>query len=114
MTKKEEGIDVKDLLYHFLSNWRVFVFSIVVCLAVACIYIYYAMPTYRVTASVMVRDEKRGGDYITELTVFEDINALAKSATDNEVEILRSKSLARRRVTELGLYKSYKGHSGFR
>ena len=82
MTKKEEGIDVKDLLYHFLSNWRVFVFSIVVCLAVACIYIYYAMPTYRVTASVMVRDEKRGGDYITELTVFEDINALAKSATD--------------------------------
>lgn len=114
MTKKEEGIDVKDLLYHFLSNWRVFVFSIVVCLAVACIYIYYAMPTYRVTASVMVRDEKRGGDYITELTVFEDINALAKSATDNEVEILRSKSLARRTVTELGLYKSYMGHSGFR
>lgn len=114
MNKNEEGIDVKDLLYHFLSNWRVFVISIVVCLAVACIYIYYAMPTYRVTASVMVRDEKRGGDFITELSVFEDINALAKSATDNEVEILRSKSLARRAVQELGLYKSYEGKLGLR
>lgn len=112
--REEEGIDVKDLLYHFLSNWRVFVFSVVVCLAVACIYIYYAMPTYRVSASVMVRDEKRGGDYITELAVFDEINALAKSATDNEVEILRSKSLSRRTVTELGLYKSYTGKSGFR
>ena len=58
----DDEVDVKEYLFYFLAHWKEFVISLGVCLVAAILYLYCVMPIYQVTATIMVRDEKRGGD----------------------------------------------------
>ncbi len=109
----DDEIDVKDYLFYFVAHWRTFALSLGVCLLLAIIYLYRTMPVYQVSATIMVRDEKRGGDFLTELSVFDGINAMNNSNTDNEVEVLRSKTLIKDVICTYQLYKSYIGKKHF-
>lgn len=104
-----QEIDIKEYLFYFLDHWKYFLVGLLVCLCVAFFYISYVMPTYQVTSTIMVKDEKRGGNFVTELSVFEDINALNNSNTDNEVEVLRSKTLIKNVIYTTQIYKQYIG-----
>ena len=105
----DEEVDLKEYLFYFLAHWKEFVISLGVCLVAAILYLYCVMPIYQVTATIMVRDEKRGGDFMTELSVFDGINALTNSNTDNEVEVLRSKTLIKNVIYTTQIYKDYLG-----
>lgn len=109
---QEEGsVDMKELVYSFLSNWKLFVISLCVCLLGAFAYLHFTMPTYRVSSKIMIRDEKRGGGSFSEISVFDDIDMLYKANTENEVEFLKSKTLVKNVILERGLYVDYYGKS---
>ncbi|MFR9004794.1 MAG: tyrosine protein kinase, partial [Parabacteroides merdae] len=70
-------------------------------------------PVYNINASIIIKDDKKGGN-ASDLSAFEDIGIISSSKNiDNEIEILRSKSLIKDVVSELGLYINYSGESGF-
>ena len=104
--KEKDGnsIEMKDLVYTFLAYWKCFAFSLFVCLLAAFAYLHYTMPTYRVSSKIMIRDEKRGGDFFSEISVFDDINMMHKTNTENEVELLKSKTLVKNVILERELY----------
>ena len=107
---KEESIDVKELLFKYLLHWPWFVGAVVVCLITAWVYLYIATPVYNISATVLIKDDKKGGS-AGMLSGLESLglDGLMSSSQniDNEIEVLRSKTIAKEVVEDLGLYISY-------
>lgn len=108
--------ELKNLLFSYLIYWKWFVLSIILCWAGAWIYLRYATPVYNVSATIMIKDDKKGSR-ASEMLALEDMGFLsAGGSIENEMEILRSKSLIGQAVTALKIYATYttKGHIGSR
>lgn len=105
---KEEKIDYRELFFKYLIHWPWFVASVLTCIVAAAIYLYFSTPIYNTTASIMIKDESKGGNAAGTLSAFEDINFFNSGKNiDNEIEVLRSKSLLKDVVCELQLYTRY-------
>lgn len=112
---KEEKTDYRALLFKYIIRWPWFAGSVLLCLAGAWLYLQYSVPVYNITASVIIKDDAKGGTARSDLSAFEDMGILNPSKNiDNEIEILHSKSLIRNVVNELGLYIGYSAQSNFR
>ncbi|HJA57207.1 MAG TPA: polysaccharide biosynthesis tyrosine autokinase [Candidatus Bacteroides intestinigallinarum] len=107
---KEENIDVKELLFKYLIHWPWFVGAVVACLIAAWVYLHMSTPVYNISATVLIKDDKKGGGagMSTELENL-GLDGLISSSQniDNEIEVLRSKTIAKEVVEDLGLYISY-------
>ena len=107
---KEENIDVKELLFKYLIHWPWFVGAVIACLIAAWAYLYMSTPVYNISATVLIKDDKKGGGagMSTELENL-GLDGLISSSQniDNEIEVLRSKTIAKEVVEDLALYISY-------
>lgn len=61
MTAQEEQINIADLLLILRNNWKWFAASIFVCMALAFVYLKSTPKTYSRKATVLIRDDKKGG-----------------------------------------------------
>jgi tyrosine-protein kinase Etk/Wzc len=100
----EDDFDLKGFLEKYLQHWRWFVLSIAICLTGAFLYLRYTVPQYKATTSILVKDEKKGG-MLSELSAFADmgLGGAMKSNVDNEIEILKSRTLVESAVRKLNL-----------
>lgn len=115
LEEKEEQADIKAILFKYIIRWPWFIASIIICIACAWIYLKQSTPIYNITASVIIKDEKKGGTMGNEFSGLEDLGLLNPSKNiDNEIEILQSKSLIKDVVNELGLYINYWGNKVFK
>ena len=106
--EKEEKTDYQAVLFKYIIRWPWFVASVIVCLACAWLYLQYTTPIYNISASIIIKDDKKGGSAGSDLSVFEGMGIINTNKNiDNEIEILRSKSLVKKVVKELGLYINY-------
>ena len=107
---KEENIDVKELLFKYLIHWPWFVGTVVVCLIAAWVYLYMSTPVYNISATVLIKDDKKGGSagMLSGLESLGLDGMISSSQNiDNEIEVLRSKTIVKEVVEDLGLYISY-------
>lgn len=89
-----DEINIKELIYRYLKNWKWFLLSIIVCLGLGYTYLSYQVPQYEASAKILIKDEKNGGSIIDESSVFEDLGLLKGGKNiDNEIEVLKSRSL---------------------
>ncbi|MEY8687846.1 GumC family protein [Bacteroides sp. AN502(2024)] len=113
---KEENIDVKELLFKFLIHWPWFVGTVVACLIAAWVYLHIATPVYNISATVLIKDDKKGGS-AGMLSGLESLglDGMVSSSQniDNEIEVLRSKNIVKEVVEDLGLYISYTDEDEF-
>ncbi len=112
----EEQTDFQALLFKYIIHWPWFVGAVLLCLVGAWFYLHWATPIYNISATVLIKDEKKGGG--AELSSgLEDIglSGLMTSSKniDNELEVLRSKTLVKEVVNQLGLYVTYKDEDEF-
>jgi tyrosine-protein kinase Etk/Wzc len=103
----DNSIDLKTILNKYLVHWQWFLLTVVMCLLSAFFYLRYVIPQYTATATILVKDEQKGG-MLSELSAFADmgIGGGMKSNLDNEIEILKSRSLTESTVKKLNLYTS--------
>lgn len=103
------GFDYKAFLVQLLMRWPWIVGCLVVALAACYFYIQTITPTYTVSSSVLIKHDKGGKG----MNSMEELGFVTTSTQifDNEIEILRSRSLIRKVVTSLDLYitHSYEG-----
>ena len=112
--EKEEKTNWQATLFKYVIRWPWFIASIVLCMACAWLYLKTITPVYNINASIIIKDDKKGGNSGGDLSAFENFGFISSAKNiDNEIEILRSKSLIKDVVSELGLYISYSGESGF-
>lgn len=107
----ELTIDYQALLQKCLKHWRWFAASVLACLIIAFVYIRYATPVYNISASILIQQKDSKGSLgalsggaLGMLSGFGGISL--SSSFDNEVEIMQSRTLLKKVVTDLGLYIS--------
>ena len=103
----EEKINYQELLFRYIIHWPWFVASVVVCLIGAWVYLHFQTPVYQVSASIMIKDDKKGSGS-TDLGNL-GIGGVITSTQgiDNEIEVLRSKTILKEVVNNLELYITY-------
>lgn len=112
----EEQINIQEILFRYLIHWPWFVGSIIICIVCAWGYLRLTTPIYNVSATVLMKDEKKGGgaNVSSELEKIGMTGFISSSSNiDNEIEVLRSKSLAREVVSRLGLFVTYMDEDKF-
>lgn len=113
---KEENIDIKELLFKYVIHWPWFVGAVVACLIAAWIYLYMSTPVYNISATVLIKDDKKGGSagMLSGLESLGLDGMISPSQNiDNEIEVLRSKTIVKEVVENLGLYISYTDEDEF-
>jgi tyrosine-protein kinase Etk/Wzc len=101
--EQEENLFSK-LLFRYLPYWPLFLILMVICGAGAWGYLRYAVPVYEVSASILVKDEKKGLD---DANLMEQLDLFgSKKLVENEIEVIQSRMLMREVVKNLCLYAS--------
>ena len=112
----EEQVDFRTLLFKYVIHWPWFVGTVLLCLVGAWFYLHWATPIYNISATVLIKDEKKGGGSGVS-SELEDmgLSGLMTSSKniDNELEVLRSKTLVKEVVNQLNLYITYKDEDEF-
>ena len=101
---KSEDANLRQQLEKYIIHWRWFLVSVVICLTAVFLYLRYATPIYEATTAILVKDEKKGG-MLSELSAFSDLGIGGGSVNnvDNEIEILRSRTIVESTVKKLNL-----------
>ncbi|WP_396187482.1 Wzz/FepE/Etk N-terminal domain-containing protein, partial [Flavobacterium sp.] len=101
---QKDDFDLRIVLEKYLFHWQWFILGAFLCLSVAYVYLRYATPQYQASTTILVKDEKKGG-MLSELSAFSDLGlgSALKSNVDNEIEILKSRTLVESTVKVLKL-----------
>lgn len=102
-----EEINIKEVLQKYLRYWYLFVLGVLIAGTAAFIYLRYTTPQYRVSSTLLIKDDKKGPS-LSENAVLNDLDLFQSGKNiDNEIEILKSKSLMNRVLKELALNTTY-------
>lgn len=114
--EEKSSFDFATIYTALILNWKWFVLSLIICMGAAHIYLRYATPIYQSAAKLLIKDDEgsssssfKGGNSImsaTNLGIISNSNGI-----DNEMEILKSRTLAQQTVYDLKLYVNYR-HEG--
>jgi tyrosine-protein kinase Etk/Wzc len=110
---EEKGEDLFHyLLFRFMPYWPLFVLLLFVGAIGGWFYLKTATPMYRASATIMLKDEKKGVD---NADVLEALNIYStKKIVENEIEVIRSRTLMRKVVERLHLYAPVYMKNGLR
>ena len=112
----EKKIDIQEVLFKYLIHWPWFLGAVLICLFGAWLYLHMATPVYNISATVLIKDDKKGGGagMASELENL-GLDGLISSSQniDNEIDVLRSKTIAKEVVIDLNLYILYKDEDEF-
>ena len=110
-SKPSSGIDgtkLLETLYGYLKYWYWFIGSIVVCLALAALFLQTQTTIYRVSSTLLIQEDKKGDGGALQGTAFSDLNMFRTTVTvDNEMAALRSRDLLQKVFQSLSLQTSY-------
>lgn len=102
---KEENIDIKEEILKYASHWRWFVLSAFVTLVLAFLYLRYAENKYPSHTTILIKDDK---SQTNQLAAFSELDMFGGGKViDNEIEILKSRTLSEITVDSLDLNISY-------
>ena len=100
-----DNINIQDLVSKLLIYWPGFVISILVCLFFFFIYVRYQTPVYKVNASVLIKEDDKNSSGANPFAAIQDFGMMSITNNfDNEIEILKSHTLVKKVVCDLGLY----------
>ncbi|HEY0273096.1 MAG TPA: Wzz/FepE/Etk N-terminal domain-containing protein, partial [Chitinophaga sp.] len=99
--------DLQRFFDKIVRYWYWFLLSVIVCLTGTWAYLRYVTPDYKINAKILVEDQKKGGDMpgkdlLDELDLFN-----SKSNVENELEIVKSRTLMEEVVRKLHLNVTY-------
>jgi len=103
----------KEILFKYISHLPLFFFSIGIALLVAWSYLRWATPLYKVSSSMVIKQEnassiKTGEKYSS---IFEPVN---KVNMQDEMELIKSKEFLIQTVHNLSLNNHYIEHGNIR
>ena len=108
-SKSDESINLYAIFFKYFVYWPWFVASVLICLVGCYIYLRYQAPVYNVSSAVLIKenDKRSGNSANNPLGALQDLGMFSMTNNfDNEVEILRSRTLIKKVVNDLGLYIS--------
>ena len=102
----DQPIDFAGLFFRYITFWKWFIASLIVCLVFGELYLKITTPYYEATTAVLLKDDQKGNG--TEMNAFKELGLLSiKNNVDNELEVLKTSLLVEQAVRELGIYANY-------
>ena len=99
---REEETVIQQLISKYVPYWPLFLLAIVLAAAGAYVYIRYTIPIYEAAATLIIKDERKGN---MDSKVMESLDQISsKKIVENEIEVIKSRTLMLDVVTKLGLY----------
>ncbi|PRX38811.1 GumC family protein [Salegentibacter salegens] len=111
---QEEEINLREELDKYLKYWPWFVFGVILCVLIGFVYLKYTTAQYSTTASIIIKDEESKGPS-SEMAAFADLGLLSgmgASSIENEIGILKSKTLMTQTIKALDLNITYYDEAG--
>lgn len=98
----KEETSFTDIISHYLKYWIYIVCSIIICVGLALLYLYLKKPEYKVSAKILMKTENKG--FTFDLNDISNYDLSRKTNNiDDELEVLRSRSLLQRVADSLKL-----------
>ncbi|QEC69586.1 polysaccharide biosynthesis tyrosine autokinase [Panacibacter ginsenosidivorans] len=113
----EEGFDFKYLVAKVAGNWKWFVLSLVLCVGLGVLYILYGIPTFTISARVLVNgaNSSKINSGVTETNMLSDLALFSQqNDVNNEIQELYSRTLVEKAIRDLQLNVSYWALAGVR
>lgn len=100
-------LDIRTIVEKYLRHWKWFVLSFLLFIFLAYLKLNFSRKQYEATATIKIKDEK--GTDKSALSAFQDIGFMGspKENIEDEIEILKSKSLISETIKSLKLNISY-------
>lgn len=99
-SKKSQEINLRAEIAKYSRHWYWFLLGVLLCTLLAFIYLRYTKPVYKISAELLVKDNKKGmqpdADAFSELNIFKSTKNI-----DNEIRVLKSKSLLQKTFREI-------------
>lgn len=96
----QEEINLNEIVKPYLSRWKWFVVSIILCISIVYLYLKTTIPIYNNKATVLIKEAKKSsggfGDMADAgglLGGLSGIGGMNSGNVDNEIEIFKSKKL---------------------
>ncbi|MBO7182913.1 MAG: P-loop NTPase, partial [Bacteroidales bacterium] len=110
--QEEGGINLVEWFFKCLGHWYWFVISVVLCVSAAYVYTRFQTPQYNASATVLIteKDGRRSAQMSDAMMALQNMGSFSMTSSfENELEILKSRTLVKNVVTDLKLYiNSYK------
>ena len=103
VTEEKESNGGQQMMSKFLPYWPLLILFALLAFAAAYAYLRYATPIYEAAATLIIKDERRGGGEDSKLLESLDLIA-SKKTIENEIEVLKSRALMEKVVKALFLY----------
>ncbi|MFK8303024.1 GumC family protein [Capnocytophaga stomatis] len=100
------NFNLMEQIAPYVSRWKWFVAGGFLALLAAFLYLRYATPLYKASTIIMLKDDNKGGT-VNEFSILSDLDIGVKDNVENEVEVLRSRTLSEKAVKKLNLNISY-------
>jgi capsular exopolysaccharide synthesis family protein len=86
-------LNLKDQLNNYLSHWKWFLLSIILCSLFIFLKLNFTRELYKASTTILIKNDNGGKD--SKLSAFQDLGILAKNrdGIEDEMEILKSKDL---------------------
>ncbi|MFT4805484.1 MAG: tyrosine-protein kinase Etk/Wzc, partial [Psychroserpens sp.] len=100
----EDDFNLLDTLFKFLRYWYLFIFASAIALGIAYIYLKKYTPIYKVTAGLLLKDERtqpRSNE------IMDQFDMVGVRNIDNQIQVLRSRPILEKVVRVLGIEVSY-------
>lgn len=112
----EKPVDYKALFFEYLMYWPWILGCVIVMGIAMYAYLRYQAPVYNVNATVLIKQgDQSKKPSASPMQAMQDLGMLSMASNfDNEVEILRSRTLVKKVVNKLNLYINYQEAQTFR
>ena len=104
--KEEQEVNlIQQMVSSYLPYWPLLAIAVAIGLAAAFMYIRYKVPMYQASATLIIKDEKKGTE---ESKLTESLNTISsKQLVENEIEVIQSRSLMDSVVRQQHLYAPF-------
>lgn len=100
------GIDIMSVIIRYSRYWKWFVAGVLVFLLAAFIFLRYSTPVYNITSSVILKDAK-SKKLEPNMNTLDALSVGMVTNLENEIYIMKSRSLVRNVINRLNLHTSY-------
>lgn len=105
----DESVSLRDVFDKYIKHIKWFILSVLVFLVLAFFKLRYEVPQYNINATILIKEKEKGSSF-TDLSDFEDLGLFSSggdNSLENEMQILKSRSLITKVVNELKLNIRY-------
>lgn len=101
---EEKEFDLKSFVIRYFRYWYLFAVFLILSLAAAWFYNWYAQPVYQVSGKLLIKDEAS----TPAKAIMKELDVVGQSKNlENEIEILKSHRLVSQTLNKLGFDVSY-------